>query len=142
VLVPGGLGPLAGEGIVSTGWKLSDVEASYPTAEPRLRVARIGSLWYTIAQDEPGPEWWVTGQAHDSREAAERAVPGLVHTYFGAGPSYGDLAAEVARLRRTVELLNAYGEAALRDAWWPGNARVYLTDGRGEELEQLLESQP
>jgi len=46
---------------------------------------------------------------------------------------------QLADALRTVELLNAYGEAKFGDEWWPGNARAYLTDGRGEELERLLE---
>jgi len=43
---------------------------------------------------------------------------------------------------RTVELLNAYGQAMAGDQWWPGNAGVYLDEQRAAELEALLESQP
>ena len=46
--------------------------------------------------------------------------------------------AQVARLLRILELLNAYGQAMVGDQWWPGNASVWLTDGRGAELERLL----
>ena len=61
------------------------------------------------------------------------------------GPADPVLAAErqawleqVRRLERTIELLNAYGQAMVGDQWWPGNASVWLTDGRGAELERLL----
>jgi hypothetical protein len=53
--------------------------------------------------------------------------------YRTAGP------AQLAALERTVELLLAYGEAKFGDEWWPGNASNWLTDGRGAELEQLLD---
>ena len=52
------------------------------------------------------------------------------------------LARQVRQLVRTVELLNAYGQAMAGDQWWPGNAGVYLDEQRAAELEALLESQP
>jgi hypothetical protein len=45
----------------------------------------------------------------------------------------------IARLERTVELLNAYGTTKFGDEWWPGNARNWLPDPEGRELEYLLD---
>ena len=41
-------------------------------------------------------------------------------------------------LERTIELLNAYGNAKFGDEWWPGNARNWIGED-GRELEHLLD---
>lgn len=38
------------------------------------------------------------------------------------------------------ELLDAYGRAKFGDEWWPGNARPWLGEEDGGELERLLEA--
>ena len=45
--------------------------------------------------------------------------------------------AQAQKLKRTIELLLAYGTAKFGDEWWPGNARNWIPDGR--ELEYLLD---
>lgn len=44
----------------------------------------------------------------------------------------------IARLRETIDLLNAYGEAKLGDDWWPGNAGAWIGEEEGRRLEYLL----
>lgn len=41
--------------------------------------------------------------------------------------------------RRTVDGLIAYGEAKFGDEFWPGNAKPWLGDEKGEAFEQLIE---
>lgn len=47
---------------------------------------------------------------------------------------------EIEKLKRTIELLHAYGEARLGDDWWPGNAKPHLGEEKGGELEALLDN--
>jgi hypothetical protein len=50
-----------------------------------------------------------------------------------------DPAGRIRELERTIELLLAYGEAKFGDEWWPGNARNWMPEPNGRELEYLLD---
>lgn len=77
-----------------SGWKLAEM-TSYPTDDPRIRIANFSSgklgNWRTMVQDEPGPEWGITGPPYQTRRAAEVAVSDVRAYYFGDEPTRADL---------------------------------------------------
>jgi hypothetical protein len=81
-----------------SGWKLAEM-TSYPTDDPRIRIAnfspgQIGN-WRTMVQDEPGPEWEVTGPPWQTRKAAEAAISDVRAYYFGDEPTRAELIARI-----------------------------------------------
>jgi hypothetical protein len=90
-----------------TSWTTAQMR-SWPTKDPRVRVADFGfENWRTMVPGN-GVRWAVTGPPYATKRAAYEAVDDVLADYFGEGPTRAQLA---ARIERAV--------AISRDAWSP-----------------------
>lgn len=94
-------------------------------------IPRVIELLNAYGTAKFADAWWPANphgvlprdEAGELRDLCDRSIVASV------GPQVG----------RMVELFSKYGRAKFGDAWRPGDARPWLGETRGVELEELLD---
>lgn len=109
---------------------LGGPERTYPTKDPRVRIAKYAPGHFrTQVRDDPDEDWYDTGEPFPTKLAAEAAVDDVLVYHFGEGLTRAQLE---QRIERAMQIIRMHGatDGDHHKAWVIREIAQALTGGR------------